>query len=249
MKQALAANRWLRAQLAIFILAVLYLSVGIWLVPTWLALWPVLLYAVAGGACWVPAHRRDEALEAARVKAATEARELRTPRAPDAGPDQCPVCGMYGLNEIAADDAFMDRGDRARVVPWGRRRAHRDCAEFVPYVAPPHVKLQEIDGHRIYCACEEHADAFTRSGAYRRCKFCGFYRRAESVEAAKEELAAHLKECPDRPRPEPVTTGRLRASIDAESIAALFTQANDRPQHMSSTGSGWMRPTLKGWRR
>jgi hypothetical protein len=166
----------------------------------------------------VKARRLDRALTAAKQRNEAEARDLRTPRAPDAGPDQCPVCGGFGLADLAADDAFMERGpDRAKVVAWGRKRAHWDCAELVPYVAPPHFEPFKVDGHGIRCACKQCERTASHPGAYYRCKFCGYYRRAASLDAAKEKLIAHAKECPKRPKPtapEPVVTGKLRASID-----------------------------------
>lgn len=92
---------------------------------------------------------------------AAELAKLRTPRVPDAGPDQCPVCGGFGLDALAIDDEFMERGvDRAKVVPWGRKRAHWACAEFVPYESTkagreaealgiPAIAF-EVDGHPTY---------------------------------------------------------------------------------------------------
>lgn len=138
-KQHLAANRWLRAELAVLLALVAYMPLLVVLAtsPAWAAP-PVLFLMAAGGVCWRGARRVDAAIAAAKQRNEAEARTLRAPRAPTAGPDQCPVCGGYGLNDLAADDAFMERGpDRAKVVTWGIRRAHRDCAEMVPYVAPP----------------------------------------------------------------------------------------------------------------
>ncbi len=81
---------------------------------------------------------------AAQVRASAEARELRIPRVSNAGPDQCPVCGGFGLADLAADDAFMERGpDRAKVVAWGRKRAHWDCAELSPYVPTAEEKARD----------------------------------------------------------------------------------------------------------
>lgn len=121
-------------------------------------------------------------------------------KAPDAGPGQCPVCGMADLDELARDDRFMERGDRSKVVQYGRQRAHRDCAELVPYVPPPHFSAFEVDGHKTYCACARCEPSATYPGVYSRCRFCGFYRRAASVEAATAYLAKHQETCTGRPR-------------------------------------------------
>lgn len=195
------------------------------------------------GALWFGARREARRLAVVAAKEAKEAAELRTPRAPDAGPDQCPVCGGYGLDEVAADDAFMERGERARVVPWGRKRAHRDCAELVPYVAPPHFERVEIEGHRVYCVCSKCEKATTHPGARRWCKFCGFYRWAESAEAAKAELIAHAKECPER-RP---TIGEFRSV--ATNVDALISGVETRVRRIQAEMDSYLRPNLKGRRR
>lgn len=167
LRSDLRENRWLRAQFATFISL---LATMIWLLawppsslpwpfpemPWMLA--PTVGLAATGLSLWVPSRRREKALLAAKELAAAEAAELRTPRAPDAGMDQCPVCGCYGLTELAADDLFMERGERALVVAWGRKRAHWDCAEFVPYVAPPHFKPFEVGGVKNYCGCKQCHD-------------------------------------------------------------------------------------------
>lgn len=148
LKRALAANRWLRAQFAILILAAAYMPVAAVLSAAFGSTWvlaPVAVYAPSGGVCWVLARRTERVLKAARVAAERESAELRTPRAPDAGPDQCPVCGGFGLTDLAKDDVLMERRDRAKVVAWGRKRAHRDCAEWSPYV--PTAKEKERDTH------------------------------------------------------------------------------------------------------
>ena len=149
LKRALAANRWLRAQFAFLIVAVLYMPVAAVLSAVFGSAWalaPIAVYATAGGVCWVPARWTERALKAARGAAEREAADLRTPRAPDAGPDQCPVCGGFGLTDLAKDDAFMERGpDRTQLVAWGRKRAHWDCAEWSPYV--PTAEDNACDTH------------------------------------------------------------------------------------------------------
>lgn len=147
----LRENRWLRARLAVLVLIAVWLPTMVALVASpVVALLPTAVLAAAGGVCWVGAHRTQEAHLAAKQREAADARALRTLRtlrAPDAGPDQCPVCGMGDLDELAADDEMMERGPgRCKVVPYGRRRAHRDCAEFVPYV--PTEREREADTHR-----------------------------------------------------------------------------------------------------
>lgn len=80
-------------------------------------------------------------------------------KAPDAGPDQCPVCALDDL------PYWRDRDDAT--VPYGRFDAHWTCAAWLPYVEPIPVKMNdvvlidgkvlvsecnviEIDGHRTY---------------------------------------------------------------------------------------------------
>lgn len=164
LKQDLAANRWLRAQFTVLIFAIAWVPVTGVLSLVFGSLWalaPVPVYATAGGVCWVKSRRLDRALKATHAAAEAEAKGLRTLRVPDAGPDQCPVCGGVGLDELANDDKLMERGaDRAQVVPWGRKRAHWACAEFVPYEptkAGREAEVQgspaiafEVDGHPTY---------------------------------------------------------------------------------------------------
>jgi Zn-finger nucleic acid-binding protein len=83
-----------------------------------------------------------------RAAVAAEGAALRTPRVPDAGLDQCPVCGGYGLDALAADDKLMERGALSKVVPYGPRRAHWDCAEFVPY-KPTQAELRTLQSSRL----------------------------------------------------------------------------------------------------
>lgn len=196
----LRENRWLRAQLAVLVLIALWMPTMVALVASpVVALLPTAVLAAAGGVCWVGAHHAEEAQLAAKRREAADARALRTLRAPDAGPDQCPVCGGYGLAKLTADDAFMERGtDRAKVVPYGRKRAHRDCAELAPYVAPLHSDPFEVDGHRIRCACKQCEPRAVSPGVYYRCRFCGSYRRAADLAAARGKLIAHSKVCPER---------------------------------------------------
>lgn len=67
--------------------------------------------------------RHTAELEAARD--AAEAEALRTLAAPDAGPDQCPVCGGEELAELADDDELLG-GVRigARSCRTGRGSGH-----------------------------------------------------------------------------------------------------------------------------
>ena len=150
LKQELAANRWLRAQFAVLIFAIAWVPVAGVLSLVSGSLWalaPVPVYATAGGMCWVKSRRLGRVLKAARAATEAKAKELRTPRVPDAVPDQCPVCGGFGLDELAADDEFMERGALAKVMLYGSRRAHWDCAEVAPYEAPPHAKLTATAEH------------------------------------------------------------------------------------------------------
>lgn len=215
MKQALAANRWLRAQLVFLVVAAVYMPVAAVLSAVFGSAWvltPVAVYFVGGAVCWVPSRRTERTLKVARVAAERKAAELRTPRVPDAGPGQCPVCGGFGLTELAKDDAFMARGaDRAKVVAWGRKRAHRDCAEFVPYVptkrdaqgadhnAGRHRPYPDDDRDCLLCIQETmRQERESRLGVYYRCRFCDDYQWAPSMEAAKVQLIVHSKECPER---------------------------------------------------
>ena len=232
----LRENRWLRAQLAILVFAVAYMPVaGVLALLTgssWV-LAPVLAYVTAGALCWVRSRRTRIALEAARAAAEREAAVLRTPRAPDAGPDQCPVCGGYGLDALAKDDAFMERGALAKVVPWGSRRAHWDCAEFSPYVEPKqHFEPFDTDGHMTYCACPRCSKGDGNHRAYSRCTFCGFYQFGPSRDAAKAKLIAHVKECSKRPRP---TMREIEAAIDdvGERMADLDARIAAAASHVS----------------
>jgi hypothetical protein len=146
-RKAFAANRWLRWQACLTLLLV---ANGIRLIVTWpgpKTWWsdlaaPILL--VPFFVCMALTFRLSDQQRRQREAAVAEARVLRTPRAPNAGPDQCPVCGGFGLTDLAADDAFMERGpDRAKVVAWGSRRAHRDCAEMSPYVPTAEEKARD----------------------------------------------------------------------------------------------------------
>jgi len=80
------------------------------------------------------AREQREAELAARAEARAELRRrVRTLAAPDAQDGQCPVCGLDDLDALAADDASLEQaGSWRRVVEYGRRRVHRECAELVP---------------------------------------------------------------------------------------------------------------------
>lgn len=150
LKQDLAANRWIPRLFAVVTVSALNY---VWLVlthePRSVGLPPSLGLDVLGVWCVVMAVRTGMAQGGARLAAvAAEAKGLRTPRVPDAGPDQCPVCGGFGLDELAADDEFMDRGVLAKVVPYGARRAHWDCAELVPY-QPTQAEQRKPDFARL----------------------------------------------------------------------------------------------------
>jgi hypothetical protein len=224
-RHVFAVNRWLRWQafLACVIIANGIRVVAGWPTPaTW---WSVLLaplLLVPFLVCMVMALRLSDAQRRQREVERDAAAALRTLRAPDAGPGQCPVCGMDDLDRLAADDGFMERGpDRSKVVAYGRRRAHRGCAEFVPYVAPP-----------------------TPLGVHYTCRFCGEGRHAPSMKVAEARLIAHSKTCPMRTAPgEPVLTGKLRASVvDAE------MRAIDECLRKAQADLGWLSADLNGWR-
>jgi hypothetical protein len=162
LKQALAANRWIPRLLAVVTVSALNFA---WVVvahePRSVGLPPSLGLDGLGAWCVVMSVRTGLAQAGVRLAAeATESVELRTPRVPDAGPDQCPVCGGFGLDALAADDQFMERGpDRAKVVTYGPRRAHWDCAEVVPYKPVTAVELR-AEAHRAEHVGQFHPDCF-----------------------------------------------------------------------------------------
>jgi hypothetical protein len=215
LKTDLAANRWLRAQFAVLIFAIAYVPVAGVLSLVFGSLWalaPVPVYATAGSVCWVRARRESRVLSVARLRAEAELAELHTPRVPDAGPDQCPVCAGFGLDDLAADDAFMDRGALAKVVAYGPRRAHWDCAEFVPH-KPPVISWKPLPGSELTWAeilATFDADADTREfrptplgfGVICTCRSCGEQKHAPNMEAAKARLIEHARGCPERGRVE-----------------------------------------------
>lgn len=210
----LARNPWVLRLMACVALAGLNFLAAVLVHASWVVATPPTV-AVDGLSLWalVMAVRTElahvGAESAAQVRASAEARELRTPRVPNAGPDQCPVCGGLGLADLAADDAFMERGpDRAKVVAWGSRRAHWDCAELMP-CKPPAVF--NADGNT-----RELRPTPLGFGAICTCRFCGEQKTEPNMEAAKVRLIEHAKECPKRPKPtapEPMVTGKLRASV------------------------------------
>jgi hypothetical protein len=64
--------------------------------------------------------------------------EKWTARLTDPAPGQCPVCSYDDLAYWHVLDQWSLRvGDECHVQPYGRHEAHRFCAEFVPYLAPP----------------------------------------------------------------------------------------------------------------
>jgi hypothetical protein len=232
LKQALAANRWVARLLAVVTVSVLNFA---WVVltrePRSVGLPPQLALDAAGVWCMVMSVRTGMAQAGARRAAAeAEAKELHTLRAPDAGPDQCPVCGGYGLTALAEDDVFMDRGPLAKVVAYGWKRAHWDCAELVPYVAAPHFEPFEIDGHRTHCACKQCEREADHPGVYYRCKFCGTYRRTADRETARERLIEHAKVCPKR-HAEPLVdrSFRSRDGLAPNSAGRVFTGPDGKP--------------------
>lgn len=104
-------------------------------------------------------------------------------KAPDAGPDQCPVCALDDL------PYWRDRDDAT--VPYGRFDAHWTCAAWLPYVEPIPVKMGdvvlvngkvlvsedeidreitrvafEIDGHRTYAFTGMHTSSKELSAAH-----------------------------------------------------------------------------------
>jgi hypothetical protein len=79
--------------------------------------------------------------------------QLHTLAAPDAVDGQCPVCGLDDLEALAAVDAELEEGADSRflrVKPYGKRRAHAECAELVPYKPRPAelaIAAHELDHH------------------------------------------------------------------------------------------------------
>jgi hypothetical protein len=149
-REDLRENRWRRCQLALLTLVVANIVLLLaWpgRPPAWMLSEPPV-FAVANGVFWFKSRRLGRVLKAARAATEAKAKELRTPRAPDAGPDECPVCGGFGLDELAADDEFMERGALAKVVAYGSRRAHWDCAEFVP-CQPTQAEQRKPDFARL----------------------------------------------------------------------------------------------------
>lgn len=80
----------------------------------------------------------------AATAAATRAKEERERKwhedarriaVPDPRPEQCPVCGLDDLPELALRDGFLQMigAPGSRVVSYGPLTAHRECAEIVPY--------------------------------------------------------------------------------------------------------------------
>jgi hypothetical protein len=130
LRQELAENRWLRAQFAVLVLVAAYMPVMVALLPAW-GLIPTAVLALAGGVCWVGAHRAEKALPAAVEP------PRWTVRVPNPAPNQCPVCGMDDLAWWREVDVFTLReGEERHVQPYGPyQAAHRFCAELVPYVA------------------------------------------------------------------------------------------------------------------
>lgn len=238
------------------ILLIVQVSQGHAFVPQWAI--PAVGFPVETVAVTLYVMRRGEKrrVDAALEAAKAEAKALRTPRAPDAGPDQCPVCGGFGLGELAADDKLMERGaDRAKVVPWGPKRAHWDCAEFVPHKAPgqPPSASRAVREQPSLITGSGYVFTGQHIGAYWTCRYCKERKAAFGTQAAETALRKHAQTCAvrleelrlsDQGAP---TSGKLRASIGADTIAALFAEVNDRPKHMS-TESGWLIRD-KGWRK
>lgn len=176
------------------------------------------------------------------TKAVTSKPAIAELKAPNADPDQCPVCSLSDLAELAAVDAAVGLdGDDVHVVGYGRGRAHRECALVLPYAAPPGELL--ADAHHA----NHHGD---RSMKVFGCPEC-----AGEV-SAKSPVPDRLK-CPATGRPyAPHELGivgkcdcrlcfqpglhpgrRLRASLDAAiEGAAGQIEAEVREQILSAFG-------------
>lgn len=78
--------------------------------------------------------------------------------APDAGPNQCRVCGLDDLAWWAVGDELLEQsGPDAHVVAYGTGRAHRDCAAVRPYVVEGRQALVERLEKRLQGAqCGHH---------------------------------------------------------------------------------------------
>ena len=95
---------------------------------------------------------QDSAREKEAERRARHREALLSLSAPDAGPGQCPVCALDDLEQLASDDRFLDRqGTWRRVAPYGRGRAHQECAELVPYKPSPR-ELREQSARQL---CDE----------------------------------------------------------------------------------------------
>jgi hypothetical protein len=190
-----AAVRWSRWFNAAGAVAVLNLGRMLWLpVPGLLLHVGNVAFAVvvtAALATLLVVRRKARAsLERLLAVEAAEIAKLHAPRVPDAGPDQCPVCGDYGLDALAADDEFMERGLLAKVVAYGWKRAHWDCAEFVPYKP---MTAFGADADR-----RELRPTPLGFGVICTCRFCGEQKHAPNMAAGEARLIAHARACPER---------------------------------------------------
>lgn len=133
----------------------IFLALAGWRVAAW-CVDPIVLGLVgfAGRTVlFLQRARAQEARELGRRAEEKERRErlrqeLRTLAAPDAVDGQCPVCGFDDLDQLAAVDAALEEpGSRfQRVVPYGPRRAHQECAELAPYKMTP-AEEHELNHH------------------------------------------------------------------------------------------------------
>jgi hypothetical protein len=134
------------------------------------------------GGLWFAARRESRRCAAVALEAEKEAAKLRQLHAPDATAGQCPVCGMDDLDQLAADDRLMERGPFAKVVAYGLRRAHWECAEFVPYV--PTAAEQRLETHR-----REHAGTTFYETGCEHCRIAeGAWERRRYRETARQQL-------------------------------------------------------------
>lgn len=224
-RSEIAENRWVPRLLATVTMMVATCVFDVVAhVSRSVALPPMIGLDALGVLCLVMTVRTGMAQAGVRLAAlAAERAELHTPRAPDAAPDQCPICAGFGLDELAADDTFMERGpDRAKIVAYGTRRAHWDCAEVVPHKAAVGGRVVESDGgmflpkgfelesridpERLFTGPD--GNAYVRyapapSGSVLcTCRFCGEQQHSPDMATGEARLIAHARACPERGRVE-----------------------------------------------
>lgn len=200
LREAWPVNVWLRRTAALAAGFVAEAGVtGLWPLPgAWELVPPSAVFA-AYLPCAVMAvrtnmrladQRHTAELEAARD--AAEAEALRTLAAPDAGPDQCPVCGGEELAELADDDELLGRGpDWCKVVPYGpRQRAHWACADFVPY--QPTAQDKAVERNRERARTEQHLRSMVVADATARAALAQRVQRIEAEGARPRLIVAPI---------------------------------------------------------